>query len=38
MNLLRIQAFWSHYRFCRQNVLLGFRTVTPAIGPNQRDL
>ncbi|WP_228208975.1 FUSC family protein, partial [Acinetobacter baumannii] len=22
MNLLRIQAFWSHYRFRRQNALL----------------
>jgi uncharacterized membrane protein YccC len=24
MNLLRIQAFWSHYRFRRQNTLLNY--------------
>ncbi|MEW5088580.1 FUSC family protein, partial [Klebsiella pneumoniae] len=24
MNLLRIQAFWSHYRFRRQNPLLNY--------------
>ena len=35
MNLLRIQAFWSHYRFRRQNPLLNYLPA-PAAPNDQR--
>lgn len=44
MNLLRIQAFWSHYRFRRQNTLLNYllhqqlRSLTSAISSLRRML
>lgn len=36
MNLLRIQAFWSHYRFRRQNAFAQF-AVASAVKDDQRD-